>query len=330
LRFGIASRPISDRGPNGDAHLVKEWSEHTLLAVIDGLGHGHEAAVASRTATEYVLANHTRDVEQIITGLQVCLRATRGAAASLVRVDGRARRLALCGAGNIEARIIGEPAMHPTSMDGVLGLHLRKVRKFEYQYNSLRAVLLHSDGISSRFDLADYPLLYKQPQEVAEQIMAKYGKANDDATLVIAVEDLDCIEPRGSEVEVNREVHVLLAVEQAEHLAKALGFTETDRAEIAIATSELARNILVHAGGKGKVAIKPVTEADRVGVILIAEDRGPGIADVKRALQGGSSSKNGLGEGLAGAKRLMDEFEIETSPEGTRITATKWKHQRPR
>jgi serine/threonine-protein kinase RsbT len=51
---------------------------------------------------------------------------------------------------------------------------------------------------------------------------------------------------------------------------------------------------------------------------------------VKRALQGGSSSKNGLGEGLAGAKRLMDEFEIETSPEGTRITATKWKHQRPR
>jgi len=129
------------------------------------------------------------------------------------------------------------------------------------------------------------------------------------------------------EIDVSSDVYAIVAVEHAKDLGKVLGFSEVDRIKIAIATVELARNIVVHAGGRGRIVIKPITESSRVGIMVIAEDKGSGIADIAKALEGGSSSKRGLGIGLGGAKRLMDEFKIETKVgEGTTITAKKWRH----
>lgn len=129
------------------------------------------------------------------------------------------------------------------------------------------------------------------------------------------------------EIEVSSDARALVAAGQAKDLAKNMGFSEVDQTKIATATSELARNIVVHAEGKGRIVIQPITEPNRVGIMVIAEDKGHGIADVNKALQGGISTKGGLGEGLGGAKRLMDEFEIETKlGEGTKITAKKWRH----
>lgn len=117
-----------------------------------------------------------------------------------------------------------------------------------------------------------------------------------------------------------------MAASEAKDAAACLGFSEADQARIAIAVSELARNIVVHAQGRGKVVIKCITEPERAGIIVIAEDRGPGISDVEMAVQGHEATANGLGAGLGAVKRLMDEFEIETKPgEGTKITAKKWK-----
>jgi serine/threonine protein phosphatase PrpC len=189
LRFGIASRPASDMVANGDAYVIEEWNGQTLLVVIDGLGHGEEASTASKNAKDYILENHAMDIEQIVLGLHKHLRETRGAVAELVRIDRVEHRLLFCGIGNAEVRIVSEPPMHPVSLDGILGMNLRKVRNFQYSYNSLRAVVLHSDGISSRFDLSDYPLIFEQPQEVAEHILAKWGLEYDDAIIIIAVED---------------------------------------------------------------------------------------------------------------------------------------------
>lgn len=129
-----------------------------------------------------------------------------------------------------------------------------------------------------------------------------------------------------TEMNVSSNAHALIAAEQAKILAKKLGFSEVDQTKIAIAVSELARNIVAHAQGKGRIVIKPITQPGRVGVLVIAEDKGPGIADVEKALQGGNSTGGSLGEGLGGAKRLMDEFNIETKVgEGTTVTAKKWK-----
>jgi serine/threonine-protein kinase RsbT len=91
------------------------------------------------------------------------------------------------------------------------------------------------------------------------------------------------------------------------------------------AASELARNTLHHGGG-GRVELQALNDGDRRGVRLVFEDQGPGIADVERALQDGFSTGNGLGLGLGGARRLSNEFEIESKPgAGTRVAITRWK-----
>jgi negative regulator of sigma-B (phosphoserine phosphatase) len=190
LRFGIASRPASGMHVNGDAYFVKEWDGQTVMAVIDGLGHGAEASTVSEKTREFLATNYSENPKQIILALHAHLgNKSRGVAAELVRIEAVEGHLLFCGIGNTEVRIISEPPMHPASLDGILGLNLRKAVEFEYPYRSLKAVVLHSDGISSRFELSDYPSLYEQPQEVADQIMAKWGKDHDDATIVIAVED---------------------------------------------------------------------------------------------------------------------------------------------
>ena len=110
-------------------------------------------------------------------------------------------------------------------------------------------------------------------------------------------------------------------------LAARLGFSRTDATLIATAISEIGRNILAHAG-RGEVSIAATTDAHLLGIEVVARDRGPGIADVDRALSEGYASGNGLGLGLPGAKRLMDEFSIETEVgRGTTVTMRKWRER---
>jgi anti-sigma regulatory factor (Ser/Thr protein kinase) len=111
-------------------------------------------------------------------------------------------------------------------------------------------------------------------------------------------------------------------------LATRLGFSRTDATLIATAISEIGRNILVHAGGRGEVAIAETADDARLGIEVVARDQGPGIPDVERALSEGYASGNGLGLGLPGAKRLMDEFSIETQVgRGTTVTMRKWRER---
>ncbi|MBI1823829.1 MAG: anti-sigma regulatory factor [Nitrospirae bacterium] len=107
-------------------------------------------------------------------------------------------------------------------------------------------------------------------------------------------------------------------------LASQIGFTGSDLTIIATAISEVARNIVEYAG-KGEIILGPVQESRLKGIFIIAQDEGPGIADIDRALQDGYSTGNGLGLGLPGAKRLMDEFEIQSEVrKGTTVKMKKW------
>jgi serine/threonine-protein kinase RsbT len=108
-------------------------------------------------------------------------------------------------------------------------------------------------------------------------------------------------------------------------LALELGFSRTDATLIATAISEVARNIVVHVGS-GEILMRPVKEDARYGIVVIARDRGPGIRDVEAALGHGYTGRGGLGLGLPGARRLMDEFHIDSnSGSGTTVTMTKWR-----
>jgi serine/threonine-protein kinase RsbT len=107
--------------------------------------------------------------------------------------------------------------------------------------------------------------------------------------------------------------------------ATELKLSLVDQTKIVTAASELGRNTLEHGGG-GELEIAELSNGVRKGIRLTFSDKGPGIADVKLALTDGYTSKQGMGLGLGGSKRLMNEFEIKTAPgEGTTVTAIRWK-----
>ena len=104
-----------------------------------------------------------------------------------------------------------------------------------------------------------------------------------------------------------------------------LGFSLVDQTKVVTAASELARNTLEHGRG-GTVRVEMLNDGTRRGLRLIFEDKGPGIPDVKLALTDGYTTGNGLGLGLSGSRRLVNEFDIWSKVgEGTRVTVTKWK-----
>jgi serine/threonine-protein kinase RsbT len=126
-------------------------------------------------------------------------------------------------------------------------------------------------------------------------------------------------------VPITSDSDLVPARAQGRALALKLGFSRTDATLIATAISEVARNIVVHVG-RGELALKPVYKGDRYGLVVIARDTGPGIADVDAALEHGSTSRGGLGLGLPGARRLMDEFHLASERgKGTTVTMTKWR-----
>ena len=129
-----------------------------------------------------------------------------------------------------------------------------------------------------------------------------------------------------SSIEINTEWDIVAARQLGRNEAKSTGFGTVDQARITTAISELARNIYLYAG-KGRIEIQPIQVGQKVGLLIIASDEGPGIPDLQKVMQDGYTTSGGLGAGMPGVKRLMDDFNVETEVGvGTTITATKWLH----
>ena len=121
------------------------------------------------------------------------------------------------------------------------------------------------------------------------------------------------------------EHDIVQARQHVRKLTQEAGFGLVDQTKMVTAASELARNAVTYGGG-GTVRWELLTEGVRRGLRLHFVDEGPGIADLKQALTDGWTSGTGMGLGLSGAKRLVNEFEIESAPgRGTRVTVTRWK-----
>lgn len=125
-------------------------------------------------------------------------------------------------------------------------------------------------------------------------------------------------------VKIITEWDIVAARQLGRNVAKELGFGIVDQARITTAISELARNIYLYAG-QGEICINKLHEDGKAGLQVLATDKGPGINDIRQVMEDGFSTSGGLGAGLPGVKRLLDEFMIDSTPgEGTRIQATKW------
>lgn len=131
---------------------------------------------------------------------------------------------------------------------------------------------------------------------------------------------------------IRREVHplqnsndVVLARQRVRQWATELRFSLVDLTKLVTAASELARNALDHGRG-GSMAMEMISDGGKTGLRLIFEDQGPGIPDIERALKDGFTTGSGMGLGLGGSKRLVNEFSIETTVgQGTKVTVIRWK-----
>lgn len=132
-------------------------------------------------------------------------------------------------------------------------------------------------------------------------------------------------ETRRETVPLKNSNDVVLARQKVRQWATEMRFTLVDQTKLVTAASELARNTVDHGRG-GWMSIEQTGLGIRAGLKLIFEDQGPGIPDVELALKDGFTSGNGMGLGLGGSKRLVNEFSIETTPgKGTRVTVVRWK-----
>jgi serine phosphatase RsbU (regulator of sigma subunit) len=187
--FGVFSRPHPHYRENGDGYLIQPHGEQAILiALIDALGHGPEAAEVSQLACDYLReASANYGIEELLRGCHRHLQGTRGAAVALAQVDRQSGRLRYCGVGNIEARLVGQTSARPISYNGIVGAVMPNFRCFEYSLAPSDMIMMHSDGISARFDLATYPDLSGQPvQLIADAIAREWSRQHDDATIVVA------------------------------------------------------------------------------------------------------------------------------------------------
>jgi serine/threonine-protein kinase RsbT len=126
-------------------------------------------------------------------------------------------------------------------------------------------------------------------------------------------------------IAIERDTDVVIACQKGRALAAQLGLSSNDQVTVTIAISEMARNIFEHAG-HGEIILGSACQNSRYGIVIVARDEGPGIPDIEQALQDGYSTGDGLGLGLPGTRRLMDEFEIISQVgKGTTVMMRKWK-----
>jgi serine/threonine-protein kinase RsbT len=126
-------------------------------------------------------------------------------------------------------------------------------------------------------------------------------------------------------VPIASETDIVTARQKGREIAATSGLAGTDQTLVALAISEIARNIVTYAE-RGEIIISAVNEAGRRGIQIVARDEGPGIPNIDLAMRDGYSTAKSLGVGLPGAKRVMDEFELASTPgKGTTVTMKKWQ-----
>ncbi len=126
------------------------------------------------------------------------------------------------------------------------------------------------------------------------------------------------------EVTISKETDVYVASQSGKRLARQMGFKQADQTRVETVISELARNILLYVG-QGVITITSLSGEQGPGLEIVALDHGPGIPDLEWAMKDGYSTSGGLGAGLPAVQRLMDDFEIVSTPgQGTKVRAVKW------
>jgi serine phosphatase RsbU (regulator of sigma subunit) len=188
ILIATAARPHPTETINGDAWHVDWHTDGCRIAVIDGLGHGPEAAAAASRAREVLTASPDANPVDALRLCHEALRATRGAAIGIATIAPPVMRVTYAGVGNVEARLItsGRTLRLPSSR-GIVGAVLPTIRPIEATLEPEWLLLIHSDGVSERIDLSGISDVHVADlQSLADSVLTRWGRTADDATVVLA------------------------------------------------------------------------------------------------------------------------------------------------
>jgi phosphoserine phosphatase RsbX len=190
VHWGYAARALRRGAESGDLHVVLPRNNGALIAVIDGLGHGAEAATAARIAAAAIELCAEEPIADIVQQCHAVLQRTRGVVLSMVSLDGASDQMIWIGVGNVEAGLYRvNEATRPRReslllQGGVVGYLLPRLRPATLSIYPGDILVLATDGISDRFStVSPYG---REPQEVADDILARYGEETDDALVLVA------------------------------------------------------------------------------------------------------------------------------------------------
>jgi anti-sigma regulatory factor (Ser/Thr protein kinase) len=171
---------------SGDAWRHVRDGRHLTIVLADGLGHGVDAARASRAATSELAPNATPDT--LLERMHGALRPTRGAAAAVARVDLATGALRFAGVGNISATIVsGGTTRSLVSMNGTLGHNLRRIQGFDHELPPDALLVMHSDGVTGNWDLRAHPgITRRDPLVLASVLVRDCERGRDDVSVVVA------------------------------------------------------------------------------------------------------------------------------------------------
>lgn len=186
LITGAVSRCHPGEHLNGDAFLIVNVDKDlTVAAVIDGLGHGKEANLASEKAKEQIILKSDLPLDSLMKHVHNSIRGTRGATIGIARINTKTNRLQFSGIGNIESFIISSKTKKTLlSFGGIMGHNMRTPRVFDFDFLSDDTLCMYSDGITTRWRQEDIDWNIS-PQKNAEQIINNHSRPNDDATILI-------------------------------------------------------------------------------------------------------------------------------------------------
>lgn len=182
--YFVAEKPLEL--VNGDIGFISVDEKQLFVGIVDGAGHGPEAHKIAQTSRDFLEKNKDVELPDLMNGLHENLRGTRGAVAIIGKLDHEASQFHYVGIGNIVLRKFGNSSDRAVTQGGVIGYQVRTPKEKLMQILGGDVLVMHTDGISSYFDENDYPEILKDDAKtIANNLIKKFGKNNDDATCVV-------------------------------------------------------------------------------------------------------------------------------------------------
>lgn len=186
--LGVVSLAMRNETVCGDGWGIRASADHSSFLVVDGLGHGTFAGDAAREAERVLAASNSDSAGALLRDCHDALKKTRGAAAAIAQISRAKGILTFAGVGNISATVIeGQSRRGLASHNGTLGHQIHKIQEFTVPWNADSLLIMHSDGLGSRWDLNQYPgLAAKHPSIIAAVLYRDFERERDDVTVMAA------------------------------------------------------------------------------------------------------------------------------------------------